>query len=471
MSVEAREKCGVVGVYNVHHDAARVAYNALFALQHRGQEGSGIGSTDGEAMFFHKGSGLVSHVYNEEIMTRLVGSCAIGHNRYGTSGMRGGHHLQPVDREDGLVAVAHNGNLPDTSVLEAFLREKEVQQPGGNDSEMMTDAIRYFLGRGTTLEEAIKEAFPLFTGAFSLVVMTKDKVAAVRDSKGIRPLCVGSLNGGFMFASESCALATVQARYIRDVLPGEMLVADVRGLTSHRIVEGDQKLDIFEFVYFARPDSLMLGKRVSEVRRNFGRSLAEEFPIAGDIVVPVPDSAIQAAEGYAEVLGVPVRQALAKNRYIHRTFIQPDQRLREGDVAMKLIPIPEIVAGKRIILVDDSIVRATTMRRIVEILRTAGAIEVHVLISSPPIRFPDFYGIDTPSQNDLIAARMSVDRIREFINANTLHYLPYDRLIQATGLPESVFSTSCFTGIYPIDIGPRKDEVVFELTPKNTMYD
>ena len=254
----------------------------------------------------------------------------------------------------------------------------------------------------------------------------------------------------------------MQARYIRDVLPGEMVVADERGLTSHRLVDGQQKLDIFEFVYFARPDSILLGKRVSEVRRNFGRALAAQEPVDADIVVPVPDSAIYTAEGYAEISRTPVSQGLVKNRYIHRTFIRPDQRLREGDVALKLIPIPEVVAGKRVVLIDDSIVRGTTMKRIVEILRTAGAIEVHVMVCSPPVRFPDFYGIDTPRQDQLIASQMSIDDIRTFMNADTLHYLPYESMVKATGLPETVFSTSCFTGIYPIDIGRRQEEIVYE---------
>lgn len=446
----------------MHDDAARIAFPALFSLQHRGQEGTGLASTDGESFFVHKGSGLVAHVYDEDIISGLRGNHAVGHNRYGTSGSRGGHHLQPVYRDDQLVTLAHNGNLPETTTLQAFLSENNIPTDESNDSEMMTDAVRFFMGRGATLEEAMHEAYPLFTGAFSLVVMTKDKVAAVRDPKGIRPMSIGALNGGYIFASESCALDTVQARFLRDVLPGEMVVADDRGLTSYRISASDQKLDIFEFVYFARPDSLLLGKRVNEVRRNFGRALAQEHPINADIVIPVPDSATPAAEGYAEQSGIPMRQALIKNRYIHRTFIQPDQRIRDGDVAMKLIPIPEVLAGKRVIVIDDSLVRATTMKRIVEILRRAGAIEVHVCISSPPVRFPDFYGIDTPVQQKLIASHMSVEQIRNVINANSLQYLPYDRLIQATGLPEHVFSTSCFTGIYPIDIGKRREEIVYQ---------
>ena len=324
---------------------------------------------------------------------------------------------------------------------------------------MIHAVINYYLQKDYSLEAAIKKSYPLFTGAFSLVVMTCNKVAAVRDSCGIRPLSIGKLNGGWIFSSETCALDTIGATYFRDVKPGEMVVADRSGLTSYQIAKGKQKLDIFEFVYFARPDSILLGKRVNEVRRNLGVNLYREFPLQADVVIPVPDSAIPAALGYSQASGIPFEHGLIKNRYIHRTFIRPAQKLRESDVKMKLNPIPEVFRGKEVIVIDDSIVRGTTSKKLIEMLRSMKVKKVHLLISSPPVRYPDFYGIDTPKQSDLIASKMNLKQITKYIGADSVHYLSYKGLISATGLPEKVFSTSCFTGIYPIDIGERKQEI------------
>lgn len=468
------EKCGIFGVYGEGLEASRLTYFGLFALQHRGQESSGIASSDGKRINVFKDMGLVSHVYNEKALKSLPGHMAVGHNRYSTSKSSSIEHAQPVTgnhkflhklmssfKDKYALVLAHNGNLPSTTKLEKFFDDRKIKTEEFNDSELMAEAIRYYMLKGAKLEDALVESYPLFTGVFSLLIMTKDKIAAVRDKCGIRPFSLGKLDGGYVFSSETCALDTVNAYYVKDVAPGEMVIADKDGLYCYQIENGDQKLDIFEFVYFARPDSILLGKRVSEVRRNFGRRLAREHHIEGDVIVPVPDSATYAAEGYSEMSGIPLRHGLIKNRYIHRTFIQPGQRLRERDVELKLNPIPEVLSGKRVVVIDDSIVRGTTSQRIVNMLRGKGASEVYILISSPPYRFPDWYGIDTPYQRRLIAATRNNEEIREFIGADYLGYLSYQGLIDATGLPETVFSTSCFSGIYPIDIGEKTGEIEF----------
>lgn len=454
------EKCGVFGVYGQGFEAARLVYPGLWALQHRGQESSGIAVSDGERIKVHKGVGLVAHVYGEEDLDVLTGQISIGHNRYGTSQKSSGeHHSQPVLRRDKSLALAHNGNLPSVARLEGFLQGNGIPTTTSNDSEMMTDAIRHLLSLGVSLEEAIAESMPLFTGAYSLLLLIADKLAALRDPRGIRPLSIGELNGGYIISSETNALDIVHANPIRDVRPGELVVVDEGGLHSYQLAKGDQRLDIFEFVYFARPDSILLGKSVYGVRWQLGANLFQECPTCADVVLPVPDSAVPAAIGYAHASGIPFEEGLIKNRYIHRTFIRPEQRLRERDVAMKLNPIPSVLAGKRVIVIDDSIVRGTTARNIVRMIREAGAREVHLRIPSPPVLYPDFYGIDTPKQSDLIAARMSLKGICEFVGADSLFYLSYRGLINSTGLPESVFSTSCFTGEYPIGIGERAREV------------
>ncbi len=454
------EKCGIFGVYSPGYEAARLTHSGIFTLQHRGQESAGIVTSDESRLYLHKGMGLVTHVFDENTITTLLGFTGIGHTRYSTSKGSNLKHAQPVMREDGILALAHNGNLPSTIVLETYLRENGLQLNFSNDSEMMADVLGYFLRKGASLEEAIKEAYPLFTGAFCLAILTHDKLAVVRDEKGIRPLSYGKLNGGYVFASETCALDVVQAEYIGDVKPGEMIVVDEYGIHNYQLKSGEQKLDIFEFVYFARPDSMLLGKSVYVVRYNFGQQIAKESPVDADVVIPVPDSAIPAANGYSQISGIPCHPALTKNRYIHRTFIEPVQQLREQSVRMKLNPIPELIRGKRVIIIDDSIVRLTTMGPIVNLLRNAGAKEVHVRISSPPVRYPDYYGIDTHNQNELAAAKFTVPEICERIKADSLAYLSYKGMIEATGLPEDVFNTSCFTGIYPIDIRERAGEIV-----------
>lgn len=457
--MKLKEKCAVFGIYGPQLEAARLTYFGLYALQHRGQESSGISSTDGLEIRTHKSMGLVAQVYSEEILDMLKGNMAIGHNRYATSGGSFQEHTQPYTDQDNLVSLAHNGNLPNVEKLEKFLKSKKIKTKHLNDSGLMHAAISYYLKKGETLEGAIAKLFPLFTGAFSLLVMTKDKIAAVRDSYGIRPFSLGRIGGGYVVASETCAIDTVDGIFIRDIEPGEMVIIDKNGLTSHTLAKPQQKLDIFEFVYFARPDSILLGKKVYMVRKNLGKLLANEHPLDVDVVIPVPDSSIPAAIGYAETLKIPFDFGLVKNRYIGRTFIMPDQKLRDRGVRMKLNPVSEILSGKRVAIIDDSIVRGTTSKQIVKMVRDAGATQVHVLSSCPPVRYPDFYGIATPTQKQLIGSQMSIAEIKEFIGADSLSFLSYKSLIEATGLPEDVFCTSCFTGRYPIDIGKHKKEI------------
>lgn len=454
------EKCGIFGVFGKGMEAARLTYAGLWALQHRGQESSGISASNGKFIRTHKGQGLVSRVYDENSLRLLQGHIAIGQNRYSTSGGSDARHNQPVFREGGLLALGHNGNLPTVSKLKQFLKGKHVDVVRMNDSELMYTALSVCLLKGQTIEEAMRQCFPLFTGVFSLLVMTNDKMIAMRDTCGVRPLSIGRLNGGYVVSSETCALDIVNARYLRDVLPGEMVVVDKKGLHSYQIAKGNLKLDIFEFVYFARPDSILLGKSVYEVRRNFGRLLAFENKMQADVVIPVPDSAVPAAIGFAEASHIPFDNGFIKNRYIHRTFIRPAQRLRERDIDIKLNALPTVLKGKRVIIIDDSIVRGTTAKKIIAKVRNAGAKKVHLLVSSPPVMYPDFYGINTPNQSELIATRMKVQDIAKHIGADSVKYLSYKGLIRSTGLPEDVFNTSCFTGQYPIDIGYHKKRII-----------
>jgi amidophosphoribosyltransferase len=458
------EKCGIFGIYGKNIEAARLTFFGIYSLQHRGQESTGISSSDGKEIKTHKAMGLVTQVYNEHDLEKLKGSMAIGHNRYSTYGGSFFEHTQPVTGRKNIVALAHNGNLPQTKKLIDFLHAQglRTETDGLTDSRLMHLAIEHLLEKGMSLEDAIKETFPLFTGAFSLLVMTKDKMAAVRDAYGIRPFSIGTINGsGYVFSSETCAIDTVSGKFLREILPGEMVIASKGKLKSYKLAKPNQKLDIFEFVYFSRPDSMILGKRVYEVRKNLGRELAKEYKVDADVVIPVPDSSVPAATGYSIGTKIPLELGLIKNRYVGRTFIMPDPRLRERGVKIKLNPIPEVVKGKRVILVDDSIVRGNTTRKLVALVRSAGAKEVHLLISSPPVMFPDFYGIDTPIQKNLIAANKTVKQIEKFTGADSLYYLSYRGLIKATELPEDVFCTSCFTGNYPIDIGENKKNIKY----------
>lgn len=459
------EKCGLFGIYGRKGlQAARLTYFGLYTLQHRGQESSGISASDGKNIRTHKALGLVTQVYSEENFKELKGHIAIGHNRYATSGGVHDSHSQPVTSRrgnDDMLVLAHNGNLPMHDNLSKFLHEKGFYTGGLNDSELMHYVIRYFFVKTGSLEEAVKEAFPMFVGAFCLLVMSKDKIIAVRDAYGIRPLSLGKLGGGYVVSSETCAIDTVDGRHLRDIRPGEMIVISSKGLKSYQLAKPTPKLDIFEFVYFARPDSFLLGKRVYDARRNMGIQLAKENPIKAGVVIPVPDSSIPAAIGYAYTLGIPLEFGLTKNRYIGRTFIMPDQHLRSMGVEMKLNPIKEVIRGRKVVVIDDSIVRGTTSKKLVAMLRRNGAKEVHIISSSPPVRYPDYYGIDTPSQKELIGAHKSISEIKKFIGANSLYFLSYKGLLKAIGIAEEELCTACFTGEYPIDIGRRKRNITY----------
>ncbi|HYH36230.1 MAG TPA: amidophosphoribosyltransferase, partial [Candidatus Saccharimonadales bacterium] len=471
---QLKEKCAVFGIigkkFGDHTglEAARLAFYGLWALQHRGQESSGIVSSDGQDLHRHAAPGLVATVYREEDLEQLPGHLAIGHNRYSTSGGTDECYDQPFLERKHNIALGHNGNLPDTTKLEAFLNGRGVRLDKLNDTSMMSAAISCYMDDGLTFPEAIKKAWPLFTGAFSVVAMDTDTLVAFRDECGIRPLSIGTIDGGHVVASETCAFDTIGATFLRDVEPGEMVVINDEGLTSHQVVPSNLKLDIFELVYFARPDSQILGKRIDAIRKDFGKQMAQEFPIEADVIVPVPDSGIPAALGYSQASGVPFEMGLIKNRYIHRTFIRPTTQLRERDLKMKLNPVIETLKDRRVVLVDDSIVRGTTMRHLVSMVFEAGAKEVHLLITSPPVRYPDFYGINTPMQSELLAAYMSEDDMRDYVGATSLCFLSYDGMLEATGLPKDSFSTSCFDGVYPISIGKRADEIR-ELRPGQTL--
>ena len=469
---DLNEKCGIFGIYGKDMDVSRLAFYGLFALQHRGQESSGMAVSDGWKVVAHKEMGLVNQAYTEKDIARLKGHIAIGHNRYSTSAGTGILHAQPISSRNGEMMLAHNGNLPSVTALQKFLISKgidSVKSDRNSDSEMMTDAIGYYMENGRNVTDAITRAFPLFTGAFSVVVSTRDTLVAFRDHCGIRPLAMGKLNGGYVFASETCAFATIGAEFIRDVEPGEMVAVTDRGVKSFKLAPPNQKLDAFEFVYFSRPDSMLMGRSVYEVRHRFGEILARENPLDVDIVVPVPETAIPVAVGYAMASKIPFEMGLVKNRYIHRTFIEPDPHSRDLGVKLKLNPLPGALKGKRVALIDDSIVRGTTSKQIVKSLFDAGATEVHFMASSPPVRFPDFYGIDTPKQKTLIAAIKTVPEIKKFLGASSLHYLSLDGLVEAIGVPKDKLNLSCFNGEYPLDILERKAEIeINQLTRPGT---
>lgn len=455
------EKCAVFGIYGKGLDVSRLTFFGLYALQHRGQESSGIASTDGEKIFCHKGTGLVAQVYNEEIIKSLSGHIAVGHNRYSTSSGLGIEHAHPIETPDKSITLVHNGNLPSVTLLVEFLKERGIELQNVSDSMLITEAIYSLVKEGKEIEKAVEEIFPLMTGSFSILIMTKNKLIALRDEFGIRPLSIAKLNGGYVFASETCAFHPIGATFMRDVNPGEMVVVDESGLKIKQIVKGNQKLDIFEFVYFSRPDSNLLGKSIYEVRKNFGIELAHEYKIDADVVIPIPETAIPVAVGYANTSGIPFEMGLIKSRYIHRTFIEPEQHIREQGVKLKLAPLKEVIENKRVIVVDDSIVRGTTSRQIVKMLFETGAKEVHFIVSSPPVKYPDFYGIDLPVQSKLLAFNKTVEEMNAYLGSTSLSFLSYEGMIKATGLSESLFCTSCFNGKYPIDLGERKDEVSF----------
>ena len=468
MAGELKEKCAVAGVLAGEADAAAAAvYETLFALQHRGTEATGMASQlpSGE-IGYHFAPGMVRDVYDDEAVANLLsaGNPVIGHNRYSTSGSKQKHPQPVTDLAVGL-AGGHNGNLPDTDKPAAFLEQHHVRHQQLNDSEMIFHSIAQVLRDGKDLADSIEATYPLFTGAFSCVAFQDGALAAFRDSCGIRPLAMGRLaDGGTVFSSETCGLDMIGAEYQREVRPGELVIATPDGIESRQLAEGTDKLDMFEMVYFARHDSRLYGQSVNEVRRNFGRQLAHEHgsPYDDDkntLVVPVPDTSIPGAEGYADELGLDMQQLIIKNRYIGRTFMLTTAKDRQEQLRYKHSIIDEGVRGKNLVLIDDSIVRLNTMPRIVKMARAAGARAVSVLVHSPPVRFPDFYGIDTPTQNELAAANMTVEQMRREIDCDYLGFLSLDGMIKATGVPADNFNLSCFNGEYPIDIGQRQREI------------
>ncbi len=452
---ELHEECGVVAIYG-HLHAAREAYLGLYALQHRGQESAGIATADGQHLANIKGMGLVSEIFTDDVLAKLPGHLAIGHTRYSTTGDSALLNAQPirVDSTKGLIAIAHNGNLVNLGNVRARLESDGAYFQTTSDSEIIVQLIAH--SRAGTLVDAIADSLSQVEGAFSIVMMTRDRIFAARDPRGFRPLSMGRMKhpsgpNSIVFASESCAFDLLRAEFIRDVLPGELVMVSEDGVTSRQYASGvPQASCIFEHVYFARPDSRIFGRWVQESRDQMGRQLARESGVPADVVVPVPDSGVTAALGYAEQAGLPFRFGLIRNHYVGRTFIEPEQRVRDFGVRLKLNPVHNLLAGKRVVLIDDSIIRGTTSRKIVRMVRGAGATEVHLRISCPPTISPCFYGVDTPSKRELIAANHSVEGIRQFIEADTLAYLSLDGLLASVRDEHNTgYCTACYTGNYP----------------------
>jgi amidophosphoribosyltransferase len=444
------EKCGVAAIYAPGVEVARLVYFGLYALQHRGQESAGIAVGDGLRLSSHREMGLLTGVFNEDILGRLVGHVGIGHTRYSTSGSSIIVNAQPFLEESdiGPFAFGHNGNLTNAeTLLEALPREIELDAT--SDSEILAKTIA--LGTGSTLVERIKGAMRVAEGAYSVVMVTPESIIAFREPWGVRPLCIGTYgDGGYMIASESCALATVGAHYLREIEPGEVVVVDRNGMRSeHTEVVKPPALCMFEYIYFARPDSVLSGRSIYMARYQMGRALALEHPADADVVMAVPDSAIPGGIGFAAESGLPYVEGLIKNRYIGRTFISPDQAVRSEGVQLKFNPIVENLRGQRVVVVDDSIVRGTTTPRIVSLLRDAGAREVHLRITSPPIVHPCYLGVDMATYAELIAANLTIEQIRQRVGADSLGYLSVEHLVEATGRERSDFCLGCLTGAYP----------------------
>ncbi|SHG37362.1 amidophosphoribosyltransferase [Thermosyntropha lipolytica DSM 11003] len=453
---ELRHECGVFGIFARGRDdidVARTAFYGLYALQHRGQESAGIAVSDGRGIKLLKGMGLVTEVIRSENIKDLDGYMAIGHVRYSTTGASIAVNAQPLVFHylNGMVALAHNGNLVNAEELRKRLATYGSVFQTTTDTEVVANLLaRYSQDK---LEDALAKCMIDMKGAYALLIMTEDKLIGVRDPLGIRPLCLGSLDDAYVLASESAALDTVGATFIRDVEPGEIVVIDDKGLRSLKASNLPYRAHcVFEYIYFARPDSTLDGINVYKARRELGRQLARENLIAADLVISVPDSGTASALGYADEAGLPFEEGLMKNRYVGRTFIQPTQQMRELGVKLKLNAIEEVVKGKRIIMIDDSIVRGTTSKKIIQMLRDAGAVEIHMLIASPPTRFPCFYGIDTSRREELIANKMDKEAIREFIGADSLYYISMEGMFAALKRDDKFFCTACFSGDYPVKI-------------------
>jgi len=448
-----REECGLFGVFGVPN-AAQAIHTGLFALQHRGQEGAGIVVSDGAKVRSVKGTGLLNEVVSRQPLDALQGDLGIGHVRYSTTGSSKPQNLQPLVVEclDGIWAIAHNGNLINAKSLRRAYQEAGAIFQTSTDSEILVHLIAdpMYRSRPRRVERALNE----LQGAFAFLLMTKDSVMAVRDPMGFRPLSIGKLGDGYVFASETCALDQVGADYVRDVLPGELVIVDAKGIRSSTICEpvsGPLGQCIFEHIYFARPDSRVFGQSVHETRLRLGRRLAQEHPAPADIVIPVPDSGTVAALGYSQASGIPMDFGFIRNHYIGRTFIMPEMSQRADSVDLKLAVVPGVVAGKRIVVVDDSIIRGTTSRRRVRALREAGALEIHLRISCPPTRHPCYFGIDFPSRDELIAGHHRIDEVRAFVEADSLAYLSLEGMLDCVDHPVD-FCRGCFTGTYPVPV-------------------
>jgi len=452
LSVKPRHECGICGVFG-HQDAAKLAYFGLYALQHRGQESAGIVAGDGKKVVLHKNMGLVADVFNEQTLQRLQGHLAVGHVRYSTTGESNIINTQPftVTFKDLSLSVAHNGNLVNSIALRRHLEQQGSIFQTTMDSEIVIHLMARHLDRG--LQEAIKTTFSCIQGAYSLLLMTQDTMIAVRDPNGFRPLCLGVLdNGAHVVASETCALDLIEAEYLRDIAPGEVLIINEQGVTSlFPWAPAQPSFCIFEHVYFARPDSDVFGFNVYAARKRMGELLAREAKIEADFVMPFPDSGNYAAIGYSNASGIPLEMAMIRNHYVGRTFIQPTQSMRDFSVRVKLNPVRSLLKDKRVIIVEDSIIRGTTGRSRVQSLRQAGAAEIHMVVSCPPTRHACYYGIDFPSSSQLVAAGNTVEGIRDYLGLDSLTYLSVEGMIEATGLSRDHFCLACYNGEYPIE--------------------
>ncbi len=447
-----REECGVMGVFG-QPEASKLVYLGLYALQHRGQESAGITASDGLVLRSHKSMGQVSEIFTEAVLQSLPGSMAIGHTRYSTAGDTSLVNAQPltVDCNKGLLAVAHNGNLVNAPEIRRRLEKRGSIFQTTSDTEVVLHLIAE--SRCRSLVDALSEALQQVEGAYSILLLTRERIIAVRDPRGFRPLSFARLDGGVVFASETCAFDLLGAAYEGEVEPGEMVIADSAGINRVRFTPAMPRQHcVFEHVYFSRPDSTVFGRPVHESRERLGRLLAREAPVAADIVVPVPDSGVAAALGYSSESGIPLKFGLIRNHYVGRTFIEPQQAIRDFGVKLKLNPVRTILEGQRVVLVDDSIVRGTTSRKIVRMIREAGAREVHMRVSCPPTVSPCYYGVDTPSERELIAANKSLEEIRDFVNADSLAYLSLKGLREAVEDTDGRFCNACYTGRYPTEL-------------------
>ena len=460
-----REECGVVGVYVPGAEASRVTFFGLFALQHRGQESAGIAASDGERINVHTDMGLVTQIFRERDFYPLAGELAIGHTRYSTTGTSQLCNAQPllVEGRAGRLALAHNGNIINAAQLKVQLQEQwDCQFASTTDSEVM--AYQLVNAPGDSWEERVFHCMRTLEGAYSLVALTEDTLIAARDPLGIRPLCMGKLDEGWVIASESCALDHLGADYVRDIKPGEVVVIDRSGVRSEVRSENTERraMCIFEHIYFARPDSVLDGIQVYSARQEMGAQLAREHPVDADLVVGIPDSSTAAAVGYARESGIPYSDGLIKNRYVGRTFIEPEQRLRDLGVRQKFNPLTEVIKGQRLVVVDDSIVRGTTTPHVIRVLRRAGAKEIHIRVCAPPIKYPCYMGVDMADQDELIAANNTVEEIRQLTGADSLGFLSIKRLLEVTKGENGGFCDACFTGNYPVPVQLHLGKLVME---------